>query len=66
MNKDELKEARLKLGLKPVQMATIMGAKYGAFKKWQNGERTMGGTSSKCIELLLAIQGTETGKKFGL
>lgn len=66
MDQYELLEARQKLGLKPVEMARIIGANYGTFKKWQNGQRKMGGTSSRCIELLLAIKGTETGKRFGV
>ena len=66
MDKDELLEVRLFLELSPTEMANIMGAKYGTFKKWQNGERSMGGTTVRCIELLLAIKGTRTGKKFGV
>ncbi len=66
MDKDQLLEARNILGLRPTEMAKIMGTNYGTYKKWQNGERNMGGTSVRCIELLLAIKGTEAGRNFGV
>ena len=66
MDQYELLKVRKKLGLSAREMAVVMGANYQTFKKWQNGERNMTGTSVKCIELLLAIKGTETGKKFGV
>lgn len=66
MNPEQLADARNTLDLTPTAMAAALGVSYDTFKDWQSGRRKMPPVASRCIELLLAVQGTRVGKKFGV
>ena len=66
MNCDQLTQAREILNLSPTQMAKALGISYDTYKDWQSGRRKPPAVAIRCVQLLLAIQGTHIGKKFGL
>lgn len=66
MTPNDLTTARKTLDLTPTAMASAMGVGYDTYKDWQSGRRKMPPVADRCIELLLAAQGTRVGKKFGV
>jgi len=66
MSPSELESAMKQLGLGPVAMAKSLGCSYNTFKQWKGGQRTMTPVAVRAVELLLAIQGTDVGRKFGV
>lgn len=53
MNPDELKAARVKLGLSPTEMARAVGVDYRVWNQWESGRRTLPAVGVRCVELLL-------------
>lgn len=52
LNSQELKEARLRLGLGLNQMAAAMGIHRQTWVKWERGERTPDNAALRLIEAL--------------
>jgi len=53
MQKDELKTARLKMGLNMVEMAKVLKTPYRTFQDWEGGHNPIPGVCQVAVELLL-------------
>ena len=65
MNRKELDAARLRLGLTPTQMARAMAIPYDSYKDLGK-RRAIQDYHERIIDLLLTVQGTRAGKKYGI
>ena len=52
MNKDQLKEARLALGLTQVKMAEALNTPFKTYVKWEQGDRRVPGIVKVAVECL--------------
>ncbi len=53
MTPKQLKRAREKLHLGPVEMARAMGVSYETYRQWESGRRSMSAAAVRLAELLL-------------
>ncbi len=53
MTPRQLKQAREKLHLGPVEMARAMGVSYETYRQWESGRRSMSAAAVRLEELLL-------------
>lgn len=66
MTIEELRQAREQLGMTQSKMAACLRTGLRQYQKWEGGEAKIRPNVALSVELLLAISGTETGKRFGV
>lgn len=66
MDCKEFKEAREQLGLDKGQMAKLLQVDLRTVRRYENGHIPIKPVVALAISLLLAVQGTKIGKKFGV
>jgi len=66
MSPENLDIAMKELNLRPVAFAKALNTSYSNLKQWRSGARNITPIGIRTIQLLLAVKGTEIGKKFGV